>query len=227
MNPDILRVYAVTPPLDDWQKILKQCEEIVKSGVKIIQLRGKDTPDKELIERARELHELLQKHGARLIINDRVPVAQAVGAAGVHLGQTDLPVAEARKLLGPEAIIGVSARTPEEARQAEAAGANYIGTNGVFRSRTKTDLPDTPLGLEGVRRLRESTTLPLVAIGGITPENAQEVIKAGADGVAVISALFAAEKIREAAERLEQAVREGLRERRDQEAMQEGIRSKK
>lgn len=222
MNLESLHVYAVTPAVHQWKELVEKCRTILESGVKVIQLRDKERPDNELIVQARELKTLTEQHGAYLIINDRVAVAKASNADGVHLGQTDMPISEARKLLGPDAIIGISVRTPDEVLSAQAEGANYLGANGIFESRTKTDLPGPPLGLEGIRHLRTASPLPLIAIGGITADNARDIIISGADGVAVISALFSAKKISEAAHTLEHAVAEGLRLRQEQESLRDG-----
>jgi len=172
-------------------------------------LRDKAAPGEALVEQARHLAALATRHGAVLIVNDRVDVALEAGAHGVHVGQGDLAAAEARRRLGPGRILGVSVRTPAEARAAEEAGADYVAANLVFSTATKTDL-EGPIGLEGVRALRAATRLPLVAIGGIHAGNAAQVVAAGADGVAVVSAVMAAPDVAAACRALLEAVRRGL-----------------
>jgi len=175
--------------------------EAVAGGVTCVQLREKSCNTQEFIEEARELHHLLQPLDIPLIINDQVEVALAVEAEGVHLGQKDMAIAEARQQLPASCIIGISAESLEDAIRAEQAGADYVGVSPVFATPTKTDTAP-PLGLEGLRAVRAAVRVPLVAIGGIHCENVQEVIRAGADGVAVVSAIVAADSPKEAARSL-------------------------
>ncbi|NMB76981.1 MAG: thiamine phosphate synthase [Myxococcales bacterium] len=213
MTGDLLALYLVTDAaLAGERGVIEVCRLALRAGVRLVQLRDKQASDAELIVQARALRALCREHGAYLLVNDRVEVAAAAGADGVHLGQGDAPPARARQRLGPDAIIGVSVRTPEEARRAERDGADYIAANLVFPTATKTDLPG-PLGLAGVRALRDASHLPLVAIGGINATNAAEVVAAGADGVAVVSAVMAAPDPAAACRGLLQAVREGRRRR--------------
>ena len=187
-----LRLYVVTDPvLVGDRDLVDVCDQVYQSGVRVIQLRDKHASTQDLIDQARVLCALAKKYDSYLLVNDRVDVALAADAHGVHLGQDDMELTEARSILGEQAIIGVSVRTPQEANQAEVDGADYIAANLVFPTATKTDI-EQPLGLEGVRSLRKASTLPLVAIGGIDATNAGEVIKAGADGIAVVSAVIAA-----------------------------------
>ncbi len=170
------------------------CEVVkaaVAGGVTVVQLREKDCTTRQFIAEARLLKELLLGTGIPLIINDRLDVALAVGAEGLHLGQQDMSIADARRLAGPDMVIGISAESLDDARRAEAEGADYIGISPVFATTTKNDAA-TPLGLEGIRRIRRAVNLPLVGIGGITLVNAAEVLLAGADGVAVVSAIVSA-----------------------------------
>jgi thiamine-phosphate pyrophosphorylase len=175
-------------------------EEVVRravaAGVTMVQYRDKDISTRRMIEKARLLMDICRPAGVALIVNDRVDVAVAAGADGVHLGQDDMELADARRIAGDNAIIGISVTTVEEAREAEADGADYIGANGVFPTGTKTDLGE-PLGLKGVSRLASATDLPLAAIGGINADNAADVIAAGADGVAVVSYIVSSENIEE------------------------------
>jgi thiamine-phosphate pyrophosphorylase len=140
---------------------------------------------------------MTQDAGALLIMNDRVDIALASGADGVHVGQDDLPAGVARRLLGPGRILGVTVETPDEAKAAESAGADYLGTGPVYATSTKPDA-GRPYGPELVQRIKASTTLPVVAIGGIDQDNAESVVRAGADGLAVVSAVVGREDIESA-----------------------------
>jgi thiamine-phosphate pyrophosphorylase len=144
-----------------------------------------------------------------LIVNDRLDVALAC-AQGVHVGQDDLPCAEVRRLAGERLIVGVSVSTPEEARRAEAEGASYLGVSPIFATPTKTDTPPAT-GLAGLAAIRRATHLPLVGIGGVNVRNAAEVIRAGADGVAVVSAIMSADDPASSARELLEAVRSARR----------------
>jgi thiamine-phosphate pyrophosphorylase len=189
---DALRLYLVTDPdLCGPGGLVSTCEAALRAGVKFLQLRDKASSTGDLVRTASELLKLAQAHQCCFVVNDRVDVALAVGAHGVHLGADDMPVPLARKILGADPVIGVSVRTPEEALTAWKEGANYLAANIVFATPTKPD-SRSPLGLSGVERLARATPLPLVAIGGISRKNAGAVIRAGADGVAVVSAIMAA-----------------------------------
>ena len=163
----------------------------VAGGATCVQLREKNCGTREFMAEARTVRAILAGTGVPLVINDRVDVALAVGADGVHLGQSDMPIADARRLTGPDMLIGVSAECVEDAVRAEAEGADYVGVSPVFSTPTKTDTAP-PLGLPGVAAIRAAVSLPLVGIGGIGPANAAEVIRAGCDGVAVVSAIVSA-----------------------------------
>ena len=172
--------------------------EAVSGGVTCVQLREKNCSTREFLHEAILLRELLRSLGVPLIINDRVDIALAVGADGVHLGQKDMPISYARQLGPPNWIVGISAESLEDAIRAEGEGADYIGVSPVFSTPTKTDTSH-PLGLEGLRQIRAAVRIPLVAIGGIHCGNAREVVCAGADGLAVVSAIFSADSPKEAA----------------------------
>jgi thiamine-phosphate pyrophosphorylase len=186
---DIPKLYAITDR--QWSNCTH--EEIVRmmlgGGASFIQLRDKDAIGRELLDQAVACLRLTRKAGATLIINDRVDVALTAGADGVHLGQEDLSVAEAREILGKDKIIGVSTHTIDQFRAALETSADYIAVGPVYPTMTKEN-PDPVVGLELVRESRKLTDRPLVAIGGINHERAPEVIAAGADSVAVISALY-------------------------------------
>jgi len=160
-------------------------------GVRLFQLRMKISETRKLYEMAAVLCPLVQKGGGTFIVNDRVDVAKAIGADGVHLGQEDLPLADARAILGPGKLIGISTHNLTQATEAEAGGADYIGYGPVFPTATKEN-PDPAVGVDGLRQVRARVRVPVVAIGGITAKNAADVRAAGADCVAVISAVLAA-----------------------------------
>jgi thiamine-phosphate diphosphorylase len=189
------RLYFVTDSrLHRGYSVLEQVELALQGGVRIIQIREKELCRSDCVLLVSEALKLAHDHHAFLIVNDSVEVALGAGAHGVHLGQDDMPVREARELLGPDLIIGCSVKTPEEARKAEESGADYVAVNGVFPTGTKTDLGYCP-GLEGVSLIRSSTRLPVVGIGGINLQNCRSVIEAGAHGIAVVTAITMSENI--------------------------------
>jgi thiamine-phosphate pyrophosphorylase len=180
-------------------------EAAVRGGVTAVQLRAKNAPSGEFLELARRTAAVLKSRRVPLLINDRVDIALACGAAGVHLGQQDVAPALARKVLAKGAVIGVSVNTPEEAEEAERQGADYVGAGPVYRTATKdTGLP--VLGPEGIRRIKDRVRIPVVAIGGITDLNARAARAAGADGIAVVSAILGAPDPEQAARRLKKAM---------------------
>ncbi len=164
----------------------------LRGGATAIQLRGKDQDARRLCELGRALLLATRAAGALLFVNDRLDVAQAIGADGVHLGQEDLPCGEARRIAGPGLLIGVSAESPALAQAAERDGADYLGTGSVYATSSKADA-GAPIGVAGLAKVVAATTLPVVAIGGITAAQAPACIAAGACGVAVISAVIGAE----------------------------------
>lgn len=164
----------------------------LEAGAGIIQWREKKLPFRQQVPLAMTVRDLCHEFGALFLVNDRVDLAMAVDADGCHVGQDDLPVAVARQLLGPDRIVGCSCETAEEARCAEADGADYIGSGPVYATASKADAGD-PYGPAVIERVSRATTLPVVGIGGIAPGNAAPIIKAGGVGVAVISAITAAE----------------------------------
>lgn len=177
-------------------------EEIVaaalKGGVGCVQLREKKLGTRKFIDQARILKKVANHAGVPFIINDRVDVALAVDADGVHLGQGDMALEDARRLLGADKIIGISVENLGDAITAEQGGADYLGISPVYATATKPDTA-TPLGLEGIGVIRGSVNLPLVGIGGINSENAGDVIRAGADGIAVVSAIVSSPSPEQAA----------------------------
>jgi thiamine-phosphate pyrophosphorylase len=185
--------------------LVEVVREAVAGGVTCVQLREKECSTRDFLYEARLLIELLKPLAVPLLINDRVDIALAVGADGVHLGQRDMPISYARQLGPPEWIVGVSAESIEDAIRAEEEGADYIGVSPVFSTPTKGDT-SAPLGLEGLRQIRTVVRTPLVAIGGINCSNGRDVMLAGADGIAVVSAIVAAESPRFAAASLRKVI---------------------
>ena len=182
-------------------------EASIRGGASCIQLREKTCSTLEFIEEALAIRRLLATHGIPLIINDRVDVALAVKADGVHLGQKDMPCRMARQLLPENMIIGISAESLDDAIAAEKDGADYIGVSPIFSTPTKADTAP-PLGLEGLRAIRAKVGVPLVGIGGLNADNAKAVIHNGADGVAVVSAIVAADDPMAATRYLRNVVRQ-------------------
>jgi thiamine-phosphate pyrophosphorylase len=164
--------------------------QAIRGGAACIQLREKDVTTRFFVEEARQIKALMAPFRVPLIINDRLDVALAVEADGVHVGQDDMPYEIARELMGPEAIIGISVETWEDVQRAEGLDVDYLGVSPVFATPTKTDTKE-PWGLEGLIRIRAFSRHPLVAIGGLNPSNAEAVVMAGADSVAVVSAICA------------------------------------
>src|SRR5436190_1729158 len=182
----------------------EQVERLAAGGATIVQLREKLASPREFYDAAREAMRVARALGVRLIINDRVDIALAVGADGVHLGQDDLPPRRARELVGPDRIVGYSTHNVEQALEADSTPVDYLAIGPIFQTRTK-EKTDAVVGLELIEELKSRLTKPLVAIGGITLETAPAVIAAGADSVAVISDLYAgniAERTREYLHRL-------------------------
>ena len=206
------RVYVIADASRDrGRSHLEIAEAAIRGGATAIQLRMKDEPARLMVETARRLATLCQTAGVTFIVNDRVDVAMIVEADGVHVGQDDLPAEDVRRLLGRGVLLGVSAATVQEARAAERAGADYLGVGAIYATATKADA-GAPVGLARIRELRRAVGLPLVAIGGITADNAAQVIAAGAQGVAVVSAVTTAEDMAAAARLIRREV-DGARSR--------------
>lgn len=180
-------------------------DAVVAGGCRMVQLREKDWPSGRILPLAERLRARCAAAGVTFIVNDRVDLALALGADGVHLGQDDLPARAARPLLRPGMILGVSTHSVDQARAAHADGADYIAVGSMFATSSKADFE--LVGPELLRKLRPEISVPLIGIGGITHGNVQEVIRAGADGVSVISAVAAAEDPRAAAERFVTLIR--------------------
>jgi thiamine-phosphate pyrophosphorylase len=185
-------LYLVTDPaLGRGRPLADIVAAAVHGGVTLVQLRDKEAGGRALLEEARALQALLAPLGVPLIVNDRVDVAVAAGAAGCHVGQTDLPAAAARALLGPDAILGVSLDAVHQVAAVDPGIVDYVAHGPFAPTLTKMDAGG-PVGAEGLAMVRRLTALPLVAIGGIDAENAGAAIRAGADGIAVVSAIVAA-----------------------------------
>ena len=211
ISPDKLRLYAVTDRTWLGKESLEEAvEAALRGGVTILQLREKQAPHEELVKTAMRLKPLCRRYGIPLIINDDVEAALEADADGVHVGQEDMAVAEARRILGPEKIIGASAHNREEALEAQRQGADYLGSGAVFGSSTKKDA--TTLSREELTAVCRAVSIPVAAIGGITEENCLELAGTGVSGIAVVSALFAAADKEEAAARL-RALAEKIAER--------------
>jgi len=185
--------------------LLNLIEKAVDSGVTLVQLRAKELQTREFLQLALQTAKLLKEKSIPLIINDRIDIALACGAEGVHLGQEDIPLPYARKILGKKKRIGISVNTVNEAEEAEKGGADYLGVGPVYYTPSKRDLKAI-LGPSGLKVIREKVKIPILAIGGINAENAREVMSCGVDGIAVISALMEAEDIAEATRELIQEI---------------------
>jgi thiamine-phosphate pyrophosphorylase len=177
----------------------------LKGGVTILQLRDKDAPLPVLLEEGRKIRELCRQYHVPFIVNDRVDVALLLDADGVHVGQEDIPGSAARKLLGDQKIVGISASSMEEAEIAIREGADYIGVGPIYATATKPDAGE-PVGVGLIRQIRRAWSVPIVGIGGINADNAAAVIQAGAEGVAVVSAITRQDDPEKAAERLRSTV---------------------
>lgn len=210
LRDDSLALYLVTDAgLSRGRGHLSIVKAGIRGGVTMVQYREKDAPTRRMIEEAADILSLCRTAGVPFIVNDRLDVALAVDADGLHVGQDDMSARVARRLLGSGKILGVSAGSVEEALRAEADGADYIGASPVFSTPTKPDAPP-PLGLEGLRRMAEAVSIPVVAIGGMTAGNAADMIAAGAAGVAVISAIVSADDVEEAARQIRVAAESAI-----------------
>ena len=191
---EMLRLYAVTDRAWVGKLTLpQQVEAALKGGATCVQLREKNLADASILAEAREISALCKQYRVPFILNDNVALAAQCGADGVHLGQEDMDPAEARRILGPDAIIGVSAHNVAEAKAAVAAGADYLGCGAMFATTTKTNV--TALPKETLRAICAAVSVPVVAIGGISKQNLLSLAHCGEAGVALVSAIFAAEDI--------------------------------
>lgn len=190
MKRETLALYAITDSrLAKKQTIYEQIEDALKGGVTLLQLREKFLAGEEKKSEALKVLEICRKYNVPLIINDDVNLAKEIDADGVHVGQSDLEAGEARKILGPDKIIGVTAKTVEQAKAAQAAGADYLGSGAVFGTTTKLDAK--PMTMELLKEIVDSVDIPVVAIGGIDETNISKLKGTGIAGVAVVSGIFA------------------------------------
>jgi thiamine-phosphate pyrophosphorylase len=205
-RPQIGRLVIITDTHIQWQFSHEQLAALAcEGGAEVIQLRDKVMPNEEFARVAERVLAICRAHGAQLIINDRVHVAKHVGADGVHVGRDDMRVQDARVVLGTYAVIGTSAANAAEAQQAHRAGADYVGVGHVFATTSKQKTGE-PIGLEVLADATRNTSRPVIAIGGINAENAADVMRAGAHGIAVISAVCAAKDPKAATARLREII---------------------
>lgn len=189
-------------------------EAAIAGGVDVVQLREKDTTARRRYKMGQNIREQTAQAGVTFLVNDRVDLAAAIDADGVHLGDEDLPVTAAREVLGQDAIIGRSVSTPTAAQEAERVGADYLGVGAVYPTGTKDVTAESAeIGPEAVTAIIEAVSIPVVGIGGITPSNVSEVIQAGADGVAVVSAITSADDPTAATRKLQESVNKASIER--------------
>ena len=194
MNREALRLYLVTNRYQDSvESFLAKVETACRSGVTIVQLREKNLTTNQYYQLAKQVKEITDAYQVPLIIDDRLDVCLAVDAAGLHIGDDELPVSVARKVLGPEKILGVTAKTVKRALEAEEGGADYLGTGAIFPTTTKENAPITLIST--LKTICQRVAIPVVAIGGLTSENIDQLIGTGIAGVAVVRDLMQAEDI--------------------------------
>jgi thiamine-phosphate pyrophosphorylase len=188
--PVLGRLHVLTD-LSDGRDALSVVAAAVAAGAPVIQVRAKQLPDRAVVEMAARIVEICTAHGSICIVNDRVDIALASGAAGTHVGADDLPVAAIRRIAGPDHIVGGTAREPNRAAELVAAGVDYLGAGPAYATSTKDGLPD-PIGPTGVGAVARAVAVPVIAIGGVTAGRVPDLLSAGAYGVAVVSAVSAA-----------------------------------
>lgn len=194
MNREALRLYLVTNRYQDSvESFLEKIETACRSGVTIVQLREKNLTTHQYYQLAKQVKEITDAYQVPLIIDDRLDICLAVDAAGLHIGDDELPVSVARKVLGPEKILGVTAKTVKRALEAETSGADYLGTGAIFPTTTKENAPITLIST--LKTICKTVAIPVVAIGGLTSENIDQLIGTGIAGVAVVRDLMQAEDI--------------------------------
>ncbi|WP_173259712.1 thiamine phosphate synthase [Streptococcus sp. 5905] len=194
MNREALRLYLVTNRYQDsLESFLKKVETACRSGVTIIQLREKNLTTNQYYQLAKQVKEITDAYQVPLIIDDRLDVCLAVDAAGLHIGDDELPVSVARKVLGPKKILGVTAKTVKRALEAETSGADYLGTGAIFPTTTKENAPITLIST--LKTICQTVAIPVVAIGGLTSENIDQLVDTGIAGVAIVRDLMQAEDI--------------------------------
>ena len=207
-----LELYAVTDR--HWlgnQTLLEQVQEALDGGATCIQLRENQLDDKTFLQEAIEIQKLCKQYQVPFIVNDNVEIAKDMHADGIHVGQSDMEALDVRKALGNDVILGVSAQTVEQAKKAEAHGADYLGVGAVFPTGSKDDAED--VSYETLKAICEAVSIPVIAIGGITQDNVKELAGSGIVGIAVISAIFAQQHITQATKDLKQATEQMLDDR--------------
>lgn len=202
LNKEDLLLYAVTDRrwLKEGETLVTRTEEAIDGGVTFVQLREKDLDEENFEREGRELKKLCRKRGVPFVINDNVELAAKLDADGVHVGQSDMEALDVRKIIGGDKILGVSAQTVEQAVTAEKHGADYLGVGAVFPTGSKDDAAE--VSYDTLKAICHAVKIPVIAIGGITEDNVAELSKSGICGIAVISALYAKEDIKSAAQRL-------------------------
>ena len=195
-----LSLYLVTDKSDDVEKFLNTIEEAIKGGVTVVQIREKTADTLDFYNLALKVKEITTKYNIPLIINDRVDIALAIDADGVHVGQSDMPCDVTRRLIGEDKILGVSAATVNEAKKAQKDGADYIGTGAVFPTQTKDDADSVTK--QELKDIVESIDIPVVAIGGINLDNAHELTDTGIAGLSVVSAIMSSENPKKSSQEL-------------------------
>lgn len=189
------RLYAITgEQFHEGRNLIDVMEEAIIGGVDIIQLRDKKNSKKVVLEKAKQLKALARKYNVPLIINDHIDIALAIDADGIHIGQDDLPLVEARKIVGPNKIIGISTHAIEEAKEAERNGADYIGVGPIFATKSKEDVVD-PVTTKYIEEVVNEIKIPFVAIGGIKLHNVDQVLNAGATRICAISEIVGSENV--------------------------------
>lgn len=205
MKPQFdLTLYLVTDPKLSGGDLPGKVEAAIQGGVTLVQLREKTADSRQFLETALRVREVTDRYGIPLIINDRIDIALACNAAGVHLGQQDIPCKIAREILGPDKLIGVTAKTVEQAIQAERDGADYLGCGALFPSGAKPEAQ--PMTLSSLSEILASVHIPVTAIGGINAENVHLPVEAGANGVAVVSAILGQPDVSAAARKLREKI---------------------
>ncbi len=205
-NKNSLLLYAVTDRswLKSGETLADAVKKALEGGVTLVQLREKNISTENFIKSAIEIKAICKQYNVPLIINDNVDVCLAADADGVHLGQGDMPVREARKLLGSSKIIGITAKTPEQAIEAQNSGADYLGSGAVFGTSTKSDAKK--MSIETLKSITEAVSIPVVAIGGINSLNIEQLAGSGISGAAVVSGIFAADDITAEAKKIKEKI---------------------
>lgn len=208
-------LYLITEEqLSEGRSTLEVVKEAVNGGVDVIQLRDKNLTLRERYSLGREIKKITKKSKVDFIVNDRVDLAAVLDADGVHLGQDDLPCREARRILGADKIIGITSIKTRDIIKAEKDGADYLGIGSVYKTNSKIVAEEKDgIGLEGIKKVKKITSLPVIAVGGLNSKNAADVIRAGADAVSVISSLTGADDIKSSAENLKEIIRKAKKEK--------------